>query len=215
MSDKEIQEEGGSGGALEDLSIAQLRKYASLYRLPYAKDATKKDLLAMINARLKNKQILTVVDESKEPAPGRSRIVIQKDPTIGPKAGSRPVPVFVNGYRCDIPRGVPCDVPHKVVKVLANSKHPQVTEDPDRPGKSTYENLPSYPFQVLASTPGPDPQPGFERIKEAAYRPRERFFQLFDYWPTKAALRDAIKTKLITLKGHEFVEGGITEDSGD
>lgn len=208
MSDMTLNDDGHDGNkGLEELTIAQLRQYAKLYRITLEKDATKPEIVEAIKLRLKNKQILKVVDESKAPAPGRWRIVVQKDSSIGIKAGSRPVPVFVNGYRCDIPRGVPVDVPEKVVRLLETCRHPQVIEDPDRSGYSKIELLPSYPFQVLAFTPGPDPQPGFEKVKEAGYRPRARFYQMFDYWPSKSALREAIKSGLIKLKDDEFVEG--------
>lgn len=201
---------GGEAGAkaLDELTIAQLRQYAKLYNVVVEKTATKQDIINALQAKMKSKQVLKVADESKAPPPGRWRIVLQKDPTIGAKAGSRPVPVFVNGYRCDIPRGIAVDVPEKVVRLLETCKHPQVVDDPERSGYSKIELLPSYPFQVLDKTEGPDPAPGFEKIKEASYRPRERFWQLFDYWPSKAQLREAQEAGLVSLRSGEFLDDG-------
>lgn len=202
-----VAEESTDNTSLEGLTIGQLRKYASLYRIPLNKEATKLEILAAIKHKLKNKQVTVVTDESKGPAPGRTRIVIQKDASLGPRAGGRPVPVFVNGYRAEIPRGVPCDVPHKVVSLLENSEHPQCVEDPEENGRYKIELLPSYPFSILATTPGPDPSPGFEKVKQQTHRPREAFYQMFDYWPSKEKLREAIKEGLITLKRGEQLPG--------
>lgn len=212
MSEETIEagtEQSHDSTSLDSLTIGQLRKYASLYRIALAKDASKPQILEAIKHKLKNKQITVVTDESKGPAPGRTRIVIQKDASLGPKAGGRPVPVFVNGYRADIPRGIPCDVPHKVVSLLQNCEHPQCVEDPDATGMNLYkiEMLPSYPFTILATTPGPDPSPGFEKIKRQTHRPREAFYQMFDYWPSKEALREAIKEGLISLNKGERLPG--------
>ncbi len=209
MSDEtlEVVESADAGNKkLEELTIGQLRQYAKLYRITYAKDATKADILSAIQTRLKGKQILDVVDVNKAPAPGRWRIVIQKDPSIGVKAGGRPVPVFVNGYRCDIPRGVPVDVPEKVVRLLETCMHPQTVEDPTKNGAYRIELLPSYPFTVQTFTAGPDPSPGFEKVKQATHRPREAFYQMFDYWPNKQALREAIKEGFISLHAGDRID---------
>lgn len=204
---KNVSPENSSGpSTLAELTVEQLKKYATLYKIPFNKDSSKEELIVLIENKNKNKQLSVAMDTSKAPAPGRTRIVIQKDASLGPKAGNRAVPVFVNGYRADIPRGVPCDVPHKVVDLLQNCMHPQTVIDENDPqGASKVELLPSYPFNILASTEGPDPAPGFEKVKAKTHRPREVFYQLFGYWPHKAALREAIKEGLISLKDDEKI----------
>lgn len=202
--------------ALESLTIAQLRKFANHAGIPFARDTTKDELIAKIKDAQNRRNLAAPVNENVGPKPGYTRILIHKDPSTGVKAGSRPVTVRVNGYVVTIPRGIPQDVPHKVVEVLQHSTKPQVVEDPSLPAsdpqKFRMESVHSYPFQILASTPGPDPVSSWDKMREATYRPRERYRELFGRWPTRAALREAIKEGFIKLGSGETL-GSVVADS--
>lgn len=198
--------ETNEGMSLESMTIAKLREVARLSHIAYPRDATKEDLINLVRRKNQGRQIILPTDTSKKPQPGRYRVIIQKDPFLGKKSGSAPVSLFCNGYRCDIPRGIAVDIPEKALRVLENTLSVQVVDDPDNSGRNKIEQRPTYNYQVLDFTPGPDPAPGFEKLKEATYRPRERFWQLFGYWPSKSALRDAVKAGLIPMLDGEFIE---------
>lgn len=180
---------------LEGLDIAAARKLAKLYNVGLSREMRLDEIKAAIKNKLTGKRMVQIAkDNDGGPGPGRWRIIVHKDPTIGVKAGSRPVYVGCNGYRCAIPRGVAVDVPEKVVRILENSRH-YTTVMSDDPGEaSRLEPVLSYPFQVVAMNPGPDPVPGYEKTKAQWYGARKRFRDKFGYWPrNQQMLRDAIK----------------------
>jgi hypothetical protein len=193
MSDTNLDQEVD---VLKDMTIAQARSYAKLYNVAIARDMTLEDIKAAIKAKQSKHKMVVHADTARGPAPGKWRIQIHKTMEHGSKAGSRPVPVMVNGYRCTIPRGVVVDVPEKVVRVLENSTH-YVPVETDG-GASTFEAVLSYPFQVLASTPGDDPSPGYEQGRMRKYKQRLAYRDEFGYWPkNQAQLREAIDNGLI------------------
>ena len=189
---------------LEAMTIAKVRSYAAMYNISYTRDMSKDDIITTILDKMAKKNVMKAANLDAPPAPGRTRVLISKDVSIGTKAGSRPVPVWVNGYVCTIPRGVAVDVPHKVVEVLKNSYHWQMTEDTslpiNDPKRMRFEPVVSYPFQILASTPGPDPSPGNEKAKQASYGPRLEFFEKFGRWPKRQELLDAMKQGFIKMR---------------
>jgi hypothetical protein len=194
---EEILDQKEEGDRLDNMTIAQLRSYAKLINVPLTREHTTEDIKRDIRAKQKKQNIVNEADTSTGPAPGRWRIILHKNTEFGAKAGSRPVTIKVNGYTCTIPRNIPVDVPEKVVRVLENSCHYVAVEQPD--GKSWgFEAQLSYPFQVVAMTPGPDPSPGYEVSKARKYMMREAFRNEFGYWPRNSAqLEEAIKEGLI------------------
>lgn len=186
--------------SLDDLTIQQARKYASLYRIVVPKDATKEDIIAILKARRNARDMALIVDEgSQGPKPGWARITIHRDGNVG--ASNNPVYIGANGYNVTVPRGVEVDVPIKVVGVLNDSVEERLVEVVDAQGqmKWEYKKIMCYPFQVHTMTPGPDPRPGFEKGKAAAMRPREKFREKFGRWPSREELLDAQKHGLIPV----------------
>lgn len=180
-----------------NMTIAQARSSAKLYNVALSREMTSDDIKTAIRLKIKKHNFVRVADSNTAPAPGRWRIIVHKSTNEGAKVGGRPVQVNVQGYRASIPRNVAVDVPEKVVRVLENS-YTYVTVEQDG-GNSAFEPQLTYPFQVLASTPGPDPSPGYEKIKARWYQARKKFRDHFGYWPkNQAMLREAIKEGHIT-----------------
>jgi hypothetical protein len=193
MSDEILDQEKD---ALDGLTIAQARSYAKLYNVALSREMTLDDIKAAIKAKQAKHKMVTHADESTGPAPGKWRIKVHKTNEHGAKAGSRPVPVMVNGYKCSIPRNVVVDVPEKVVRVLENSVHYVPIENDS--GLWSFEPQLTYPFQVIASTPGADPSPGYEAGRARMYKQRLAYRDEFGYWPkNQAQLREAISNGLI------------------
>lgn len=188
---------------LDTMTEAALRKYADLQRVPVTKDMTRKEIIAVIKARQKDRATVEIAETGTRPKQGWARIELMKDQSPG--ASNRPVYVNANGYRCTIPRGVEVDVPLKVVSVLNDSRSMRVSEDPDKPfndpRRYRKEMLPSYPFQVKDINQGPDPRPGHELGKLAKQGPREEFRQQFGRYPRKDELIQAQKEGFIKLRG--------------
>lgn len=191
---------------LEDMTIAKLRQFASLQRVAYNKDATKADLIAAIKYRGRG-QTLAKIATDGAPPPGFCKIRLMKDG--GPKSRNLPVYIHINGRTATLPRGYPCLVPFKVVELLRNATHPQLIEDAslpfNDPKRISIENSPSYPFELLDSTPGPDPWPGNEVGKAASYGPRLKFWKLFGRWPKRGEVHDAIKQGFIKMESGDNV----------
>lgn len=194
------------------MTIAQARSAAKLYNVPLSREMTLEDIRAAIRAKIKKHNMVRVADVSDAPAPGRWRIVVHKSTENGAKVGGRPVQVNVQGYRCSIPRNVPVDVPEKVVRVLENSYHYVTVEQEN--GVSVFEPQLSYPFQVLAKTDGPDPSPGYEKVKKKWYMARMKFRDHFGYWPkNQAMLREAIKEGHIKAPDLPAMDPGPKSDA--
>lgn len=191
---------------IEDMSIQALRKFAALYRITLPKTATKDDILEIINNKRNAQDLAKVVsdeDRNRGPLPGWARINVHADPTPG--AANNPVYVNANGYVVTVPRGVDVDVPIKVVGVLNDAVEQRLVENFQEPMTSPnrweYKKMLSYPFNVIAQTPGPDPRPGFEKGKKATMGPRLKFRELFGRWPqNNAELLDAQKEGFIKLQ---------------
>jgi hypothetical protein len=188
MSDYKIDPE--LEAKLEAMPIAELRKYAKNFNIQLSREMTAGDIKAAIHLKKAKHNYVLEADLSSAPAPGRWRIMIHKTSHFGTKVGSRPVPVWVNGYVVSIPPGVWVDVPEKVVRVLENSVHfnPITLED----GSTGAESQLTYPFQIQSFTPGPDPVPGYEKSKARYYARRLAYRDEFGYFPkNQAQLREA------------------------
>ena len=199
---------------LEKMTIAQLRQYASLMRVAVAKDSTKLEILAAIKHRARGQTLVKVSDPNGPPPPGFVKIKILKDSS--PRSKNIPVYIHINGRTATLPRGVAINVPEKVVEVLRNSTHPQLIEDSEKAFNDSkrirIEASPSYPFEVLDRTPGPDPWPGNEIGKRASYGPREKFWKMFGRWPKRGEVHDAIKQGFIKMEPTEMLTRSETEE---
>lgn len=200
---------------LETLSIQALRKYAALYRINLPKDANKERIVEIIKAKRNVQDMALIVEEgSTGPAAGWSRIHVHRDPTPG--ATNNPVFVGANGYNVTIPRGVDVDVPIKVVGVLADAVEHRLVENYQAPlgapERWEYKKMLSYPFSVVATNPGPDPRPGFERGKASTMGPRIKFRELFGRWPNHTELLEAQKEGLLKVDVKTMISKGAEED---
>lgn len=178
----------------KDLSRNEYMKMCAAARIPVTPTMTKDDLISALEGKVKHEQI-ALPAVSNAPAPGRTRIKIFRDPSPG--ASNFPVYASVNGFRVNIPRGIEVDVPHKIVEVLNNATQlvlkENIQEPLNSPKRHTWEESQSYPFQILASTPGNDPKPGAEKERAAKTRLRELHVKKFGSWPTDEELKNAIK----------------------
>jgi hypothetical protein len=202
-NDKATPVDDDSEVNLEDLSIAQLRKYAALYRIALDRDSTKEDIVRILKAKAAKQNLVTVVDKDDDgmPKPGWSRINVSRDPMPG--AGNYPIYINVNGYEITVPRGVTVDVPTKVVTTLNDAVEERLIANHDvpfnDPNHYTYQKVMRYPFQVIATTKGPDPRPGFEVQRAIQNKPRLKFKEVFGYWPTRPQLAEAHRDGLLRV----------------
>lgn len=204
MSDETQIENGNTAPVVIDfqsMPIAKLRQYAALYGVQIARDNTKEEIIAAIEAKKRNKDFAQIVETDATCPAGWAKIIVQRDPTPGARNGA--FIVNNNGYRAAVPRGVPVLVPIKIVETLKDAVEYKLEEDYLEPlnSKQRFKFVPSpaYPFQVLEMTPGPDPRPS-ERQRQAVARwgPRAEFRAVFDHWPSKQELADAIKEGFIS-----------------
>ena len=199
MSDNETQDTE----KLEDLSIQALRKFAALYRITLPRDATKDQIVEIIKEKQNSQDLARVVgpESNGMPGPGWARINIHTDPSPG--ASNQPVYVNCNGYVVTVPRGVDVEVPIKIIATLNDAAEKRLVENFQEPIESAkrweYRTVLSYPFSVVAVTPGADPKPGAEAAKKAAHAPREKFRQLFGRWPRGNEVLEAQKEGFIKL----------------
>lgn len=179
--------------AVASLDIGQLRKAAKLLGIDSKNTWTKEDFVAAIQAKQhENEHLQTVFDTSIGPAPGFARVLIHRDPSHGHKNG--PIHLGVNGRLISIPRGGEFDIPIPYVEVLKNAVtvHTIASEGGhggSTEGNSMFKEEPrtSYPFQVIAITPGK-----FQNShdgRSGKYAKRKAFFDEFGSWPTDGELK--------------------------
>lgn len=92
-----------------------------------------------------------------KPAPGFARIVIHKDPTPG--HANSPVQVGLNGRIFHVPRGKEVDIPYPYIGVLKDAVNTIISQSKEPTssnpaGEMKEEAMLTYPFQVVAVTPG-------------------------------------------------------------
>lgn len=185
--------------AIEGLDIASLRKFASIMKIRSSRDWSKEDYVAAIKAKQEASSLTSFVfDATKAPAPGYTRVKIHRDPS--PNHKNSPVHVGVNGYLVGIPRGIEVDIQTPLVESLANAVQIDVAmaqeANRENPGGVYKDELRmSYPFQVLASTPGG----AFENPNDSraqSYKARYKFFKEFGAWPTEGELKELKKSEI-------------------
>lgn len=180
---------------IDDLDIATLRQYAKLSGIQAKRDWTKEDFVIAIKSRQTVSSTSFVFDDSLAPKPGYARIVVQRDPQPGHK--NSPIHSAINGRIYQIPRGIQVDVPIPLVEVLKNAITKDTVEQAasaNSPG-GVYQDVErlSYPFQVIAITPGEFHNPIDNR--SAVYKMRKEFHDNFGTWPTAAELAEYRKAK--------------------
>lgn len=196
--------------SFKDMDIGQLRHVASHMRLPIAKTAKKEDILKAIEAKASGKIIPELAGEGSTVKPGYAKIMLLEDPMPG--ASNFPVYLQCNDYTCLLPRGVELIVPQRVVRTLNDAKVKRRKQAlvQDSYGRETFKDttviVPSYPFQVLESVPGPEPLTNLEIAKRRSAGPKRRYRQMFGRWPRPKELTRAIEQKLITLEDDEVLD---------
>lgn len=188
---------------LKELTIAQLREYAKHLRVPLERTATKEDILKIIEAKISGRSVPLLASQNNTVPPGYAKIRVLEDPTPG--AANIPVYVNFNGYEATLPRGVDIIVPMRVVRGLNDAvvNKKKQTIAPDANGREAFRETvvrtPSYPFQILEVTPGPEVLTSHEQNKLKMQRPREKYRQMFGRWPKAGDLTRAIEKGLIKL----------------
>lgn len=192
------QDERSQHDAIEALDIAELRKFGKMLGIPSQRDWRKEDFVAAIKAKQASNSVADFVfDTSQAPLPGHTRVIIHRDPT--PNHKNTPIHVGVNGRLIQVPRGIEVDLPTPFIEVLKNAVTTIVKQASDATrdnpgGVYSDENQLSYPFQVLAVTPGDFLNSNDNRA--ASYERRKRFFDVIGRWPTDGELKEAMKTKI-------------------
>lgn len=196
----EVQEETSNIDAVKSLDIAQLRKLAKFLNITAQRDWRAEDYVEAIKAKqAANALTQYVIDGSTGPAPGHARVLIHRDPTPGHK--NSPIQVGLNGRIIHIPRGVEVDIPIPFVEVLNNAKTTQIVQTEGASAfnpAGTYKDQvsTSYPFQVIAATPGGKFENQYDQ-RSANYERRKAFHNMTGRWPTDGELKEAMKAKII------------------
>jgi hypothetical protein len=193
----------------EEMEIGKLRQYAAHLHVAIQKTATKADIIAAISSKIRDKSVAVIADQGSSVPPGHAKIIVLEDPMPG--AANYPIFLNANGYVCTIPRGKEVIVPMRVVRTLQNAmvnrrKQSLITDEYGREKfvESTVL-VPSYPFNVIDMTPGPEPLTALEKSKEKTIGPRRRYQAMFGHWPKPLELTRAIEQGLITLDNGEDI----------
>jgi hypothetical protein len=182
---------------LAALDMASLRKAAKLLGISAQRDWGKEDFVKAIQDKQANTDAELALLNANAPKPGYARILIHRDPTPGHK--NTPVHVVVNGRIFAIPRGLEMDVPRPIMEALANAitivtRQKESGHGDGRSGAYVDEPQLSYPFQVIAITPGEYVNPNDGR--RVSYERRLAFHTKFGRWPTHGELQEAMKIKM-------------------
>lgn len=171
--------------ALEDLDIATLRSKASKnFGLKISRQHTKEDLVNLIASALEKSDYAGEADG--ELKPGWARIKVHYD------SNKARIPIFTNtnGYSCFIPPGVEVDVPIKVLETLDHAQEIRKVQNDTGEYVDSFED--SYPYQLIATNPGPDPRPGIEVSRERKWQSYKDFYKKYKYWPSWKAMQQAM-----------------------
>lgn len=191
---KELREQ------LEVYPMGELRKKAvENFGLRLTREDTKDIIIDRIIAVASKNNYAKVVQNDGMPEPGWTRI------RAFPVAGRPQTPFFVavNGYHVYIPFNVDVDVPHKIVEALQNAVEKKVETDFETGAKS-WTSTNSYPINVIASTPGPDPRPGFEVQRERKLAAKRAFEEREGYWPKDSEIKE-LRTELARARAMKDV----------
>lgn len=190
-----VQEEQDTKDAFEGVDIAQLRKVAKTLGITSQRDWGKVDYIAAIQAKQEALNVEIAMGDSSAPKPGFARVLVHRDPTPGHK--NTPIHVGVNGWIFQVPRGIEVDLPIMVINGLKDAIT-LVTrpKGEDQRGREIYgeEAQLSYPFQIVAITPGVNVNRNDAR--SVTYERRETFWKKFGRWPTQGELDEAMKHKI-------------------
>ena len=194
-----------TGPNFSEMTIQQLRQYASHMQIPIAKTADKQEIIKALNAKIKDRSVPELAQEGSVLKPGYARIKILEDSTPG--AENYPVYLQCNGYQCTIPRGREVIVPMRVLRTLQDAKVKRRKQiwmaDPSLSGREvmreTVVEAPSYPYQVLDINHGPEPLTATEAAKVRVMAPRKRYRDMFGHYPRRGELKRAIEQGFISL----------------
>lgn len=196
LNQSNVQDERSQEDALADLKIADLRRVAKLLRINAQRDWVTEDFVRAIKDKQDQHTAPSLVfDNALAPKPGYARIVIHRDMTPGHK--NTPVHAGVNGWIFQIPRGIEVDVPKEIVEALQNARSIVTSQDKDETtGRTETKDsmVQSYPFQVLAISPGKATNPVDNRAASAARR--QAFCDKFGRYPTSGELQEAMKHQI-------------------
>lgn len=192
------------------MSLPKLKEYAAIQRLPVDKNTTKEELIEAIHRKLAGR-IMPQLAKDTELKPGYSRIRIEEDPS--PTAKQIPVYVNDNGMEVTIPRGVEVIVANRLVDNLRNAtaKRLRQVEQESGPPITKEVRVPSYPFQVLESKPGPQILTKRELAARKKFAPRLRYWQQFGKWPKPRELAYAIQQGFLNLESGEELDKSTQE----
>lgn len=184
--------------AVDSLDIGQLRRAAKLLNITAEKSWTKDDFVtAITEAQAQESNVAAVFDQSKGPKPGYARVLIHRDPT--PNHANGPVHLGLNGRIIAVPRGGEFDIPLAYVGVLRDAvttttRQTQNGNKENPSGLFQDEAQTSYPFQVIAATPGPFVNGNDQRA--AKYIKRKAFHDANGAWPTDGELKEFEKIRM-------------------
>lgn len=195
----DAQEERSQLDTLESLDIASLRKYVKLMRITAQRDWQREDYVEAIKAKQTAQNVSLVFDSENRPAPGYARVLIHRDPSPGAK--NSPIQLGVNGRFVHVPRGHEVDVPIPFVEVLKNSvgERPELVEEStstNPAGTYRWEKVTSYPFQVIAITPGGKFVSDLDN-RAINYARKKEFHDKFGRFPTEGELKEAMRANII------------------
>lgn len=199
---------------LVDAHISVVRALAKSYGIKAQRDWNKDDFIAAITKAQEAGASLDVATDKEQeeadrlianyslpaqrvasaaqgkPKPGYARIILHKDPTPG--HANSPVQVALNGRFFSVPRGIAVDIPIPYLGVLrdaSNTVRRQI-EEPSRDktdGVWSEEEILSYPYQIIAITPGGKFTNTEDQRGNSAKR-RKAFHNEFQRWPTDGEL---------------------------
>lgn len=177
---------------LEALPMGQLRsRAAKLYSVNVTTTMLKDDIIKAIKEKMSTASFAVIAVDDK-PKPGWSRVTLHKIPG----ASNHPCFVSINNYNCYIPKNIKVDVPNKVVAMLSTLKRQELVEDFEEavnsPSRFRWTAVDAHPITVHDTTPGPDPKPGHEALKEAKMRPYFAYLKQFGRWPYPKELRQVL-----------------------
>ena len=194
----------------DNMPIAKLREYAAHLHIPLAQTAKKEDIKNAIVTKLNGRTTAILASEANGIPPGHAKIIVNEDPTPG--SNNYPIPFNVNGYVCTIPRGKEVIVPMRIIRALNDATVNRLTQvrSTDNWGREVFQTttvrVPSYPYQLLGQTPGPEPLTAHEKAKQRTNGPKQRYAAMFGRWPRPAELRRALEKGLIELDDNEVVD---------
>jgi hypothetical protein len=197
LNQSDVQDERNQDDALDDLKIADLRRVAKILGIRAQRDWTTEDFVVAIKEKQdQSASPQLVYDGTLAPKPGFARVLVHRDMTPGHKNSA--IHAAVNGWIFAIPRGIEVDVPKEIVEVLKNARSFVTRAEVDETGRnqSVKEDLvQSYPFQVIAISPGTAKNPHDNRAVTA--NQRQEFCDKFGRYPTQGELVKYLEQKMV------------------